>query len=128
MRTAFQLCVLIVLSAANYGCGDSEPHTNLPSGNPESAMNELGQVYKYIADQNARVPRSLRDFEEYSGAMSEARPMIDDGRIIVNWGKTYSPNSNGVLAHENGIDQNGGFVLFQNIKVKKVTADEYKSL
>jgi hypothetical protein len=90
----------------------------------QSALKELGEVYKYIATQRGRYPGKPADLDEYSGALPAAHTLVNAGSIVVIWGKGYSANSKQVLAYEKDAKTNGGLVLLQNGEVRQMMPAE----
>lgn len=109
------------------GC-DSRPTLpdSLPK-DPEGGLKQIGETYKYLADQKLRVPTKLTDLDEYSGNLEAALPLLSSGDLVLFYGIPYSAGSKDILAYEKDASSAGGWVLLRNGTVKKLTAEEFKS-
>ncbi len=118
----------LLLAAALTACSKQVVPPTLKAQLGKNGMEELAEVYKYMAKENEPAPRALTDLDKYEPNLVTAYPKLQSGEYVMFWGTGYLPSSDAVLAYEKSAADSGGLVLLQNGTVKTVTAAEFKSL
>jgi hypothetical protein len=93
-------------------------------------MQELAEVYQYLAHEKEPPPSRLEDLRPYEASMPNAWPAIEGGQYVVFWGVGLSGTpeaANTVLAYDKDAPTQGGAVLMRNGTVKTLTAQEFQA-
>jgi len=109
------------------GCGGGQPEATPAPKDPEGALNQLGETYRYLSIQKLKTPTQLADLSEYSGNLEAALPLLQSGDLVLFFNVPYSSGSKDVLAHQKDAPTSGGWVLLRNGTVSKLTAEEFKA-
>jgi hypothetical protein len=118
------LCVIVAAA----GCSSNRaPRTAVPADLGGSGLNELAEVYKYMAQNKENPPVKQDDLASYEASLPTAWGKIDRGEYVVMWGVGYVSSGGGVLAYERGVPETGGQVLMQDGTVKQMTAAEFRA-
>jgi len=121
-RTAtFALLMTVALPFVLSGCREAAKADR--KSNVE--LNQLGSIYYNFCNLNNQGPAGPDDLTKM-----EKRFTVPAG-VTVIWGVdvTQTPNSDQVvLAYEADVPQKGGYVLFANNRVDKVTSEEFAKL
>lgn len=124
----FSACRALVLTfslAWLVGCTTGDPAP--PPSPVKDGLEELGEVYKFLAAQNLRPPAKKSDFDEHEAAMQTAHAKIGAGDYVVYYGVGYAASSSDILAYEKDAATAGGKVLLRNGTVKQLTASEFQA-
>jgi hypothetical protein len=118
------LCAFGLLCAV--GCGKPTAPQDATEANAAVDLKLFGLGYQTYLENNQRPPRNL---DELNTVISSDRP-IDFNHYHIIWGvdlkSVAQPRT--VLAHEVGVPEKGGMVLFHDGKVERVSAEEFAKL
>ncbi len=120
------------LIAALLGCSSSGTGDGQPTG-PSAAdgLANLKDLYSQAAKGEVAIPGSLAEFSALEPFYPVAGPFVLGRQIECDWGAGLKPGPEAGrhrLAYEKNAGDHGGFVLFQDGTIRKVTADEFKSI
>jgi hypothetical protein len=138
VRTAAAIGLLAVL-AGTAGCGSQGADSTKVAGQdtPEAAgLVALGDAYRTLSAINQRPPKNFAEVEEAAAAAPGGLMGLDARNTVVFFGAELTDlaiepgqtPSDKVLAYEKKTPEQGGYVLMLDRTVKKVTADEFRSL
>lgn len=126
MRRWLETVILAGAVGLAAGCGGSE--TEGPEiGASKSALEDLGQMLKALAEEGQKPPAKLAEFSRVEPMIPVASPAIRDGSVVYLWGSAYEAGSKKVAAHEKKTPGEGGLVLLQDGTVVKMSAEEFAS-
>jgi hypothetical protein len=97
-------------------------------------LTEVGYMIRsYVASSNGKGPKTIQDLAKFSLEGARGFESLKAGKIVVVWGGTIAGEggeggSEKVLAYEKDAATSGGFVLFENGKVKKLSASEFQAV
>ena len=117
----FCLCFCLI------GCKKSSTSGNNPEGNPtaESELNDIAELLKLAAHEGKSAPRNLQELSDISAAAPPGVTAVQEGRIVMNWGRRIDSTSKGVLAYEKDVASKGGKVLLQDGSVVSMSSAEF---
>jgi hypothetical protein len=119
------------------GCEGLTPQGPLTETQMEELkLREVGELYRLHQMMAKEPPRSLKDFHTIGEAGSPAAyDAIRSGEVVVRWqaslpdtdAEPSSPTSDEVLAYWKTVPEKGGPVLMLDRRLRRMTADEFKS-
>jgi hypothetical protein len=98
-------------------------------------LRELGEVYRTYVLTKKTAPKKLADVREYEAGYPMAFVGLKNKELEVFWGGELlepeavfpTAKSDKILAFESKAPKEGGYVLFANREIKKLTPEEFKS-
>ena len=133
MKRCRILTVTLVLAAAAAGCGGMRQAAE--RARAVNDLKQLGLLYQQYNDMNRKGPDRVEDLEPLADPQS--RPVLQAvkaGKYVLIWGvkagdlgKVPGGSGAAVLGYEKDVPSAGGPVLFGDMSVKVVTADEFKA-
>ena len=124
-RTVWAVVVAAGVGLAG-GCGESKP-TRSVGDEHKDALTELGEMLKGLAAEGGKPPAKLAELEPVEPRIPVAGPAIRNGNIVYIWGAAYVAGGTQVVAYEKQAPEAGGYVLYQDGTVKKLSASEFQS-
>jgi hypothetical protein len=118
---------IIVASGAGLIAGCTSSNTISSDDARKMALEELGQMLKALPADGRKPPTKLAELEPVEPMIPLAGPMIRSGDIIYVWGAGYVAGGTNVIAYEKSVSTDGGFALFEDGTVKKLSASEFQS-
>jgi hypothetical protein len=135
MRRA--LCIqarhfLVAVVLACSACGKQTVEPEVAEENLQQfELVEIGGLYDVHLKEKQRPPTSLNDFKPYDVGFPSGFLALQEGRCIAVWGlnpANISDRTHTVVAYQKETPAHGGYVLLADLSVKKVSADDFKSL
>ncbi|MFO0937011.1 MAG: hypothetical protein U0798_10910 [Gemmataceae bacterium] len=129
LRRPFLWITALVSLASFTGCSGNTGGVGPPMVEEEAVLKEFNEL---IHCGTGKVTK-LTDLSRYEQQFPRAYQAVKSGTVVVNWnippmGEGDMAKGGGVpLAYEKVVPTSGGWVLLTDGKVKKMTADEYKS-
>jgi hypothetical protein len=111
-------------------CGPKATDSGVRASLGAHPLDEVGEVYKYIAAERKPPPAKLADLEAYEPSLPTAWPKLQSGELVVYWGSGAGKGADAtrtVLGYEKDVPASGGKVLMQDGSVKAMTAGEFQS-
>jgi hypothetical protein len=105
------------------GCGDGGERT-------ANDLRQIGLAYHGYCDAQRKGPASEKDLAPYYENSERLSGALRSGRYVFLWGvsvmdlgkRTYV-----VIGYEKDVPTSGGYVLFANASVRKMSAQEFQS-
>jgi hypothetical protein len=95
-------------------------------------LQEVNDLLRAAAGATGRAPTKVADLNSRQGMFPRAYEAIKSGTVVVVWGapskgEGEASSSDPVVAYEQTVPTNGGFVLLAGGTVKKMSASEFQS-
>jgi hypothetical protein len=93
-------------------------------------LEEIAELYQQHKASKKRAPSRLADLQAYNPLAPTGFPALEAGDLVAVWGAALSDApaaANAVLVYEKNAHQQGGHVLMQDGKVRKMTAQEFQA-
>ncbi len=121
--------LLIASLCFSSGCGGASPTSAAQSDGPTArpALEDLGGMLKAIAEDKKRPPSRPAELEPYEVVYLSATTAIHRGTIEYQWGAGLKPGSTAVIANEQKVGTQGGWVLLQDGTLKEMTAADFQA-
>lgn len=134
-RTAVLLSSACLLTLA-LGCGSSRPTPETEDTVMNRDLENFGEMYRMVSLATGKPPRNLNDVKQAEAGLTGGLTQLTEGNFVVFWGTPLTDlgeeagrvPSDKVLAYEKQVPEQGGHVLLLDRTIKKVTADEFKSM
>ncbi len=116
------------------GCGPgAQPVTEKPEQGV--ALSEVGEAYRVFTINNNRPPAKAEDFAAIEMMCPTGVVAVKKGDVVVRWGATLPDTGEEpgkvaapeILAYLKRVPEEGGYVLFRDRTIRKLTADEFKA-
>jgi hypothetical protein len=121
--------LLLSVFAILPGCAGKPPAA--PPVSQTKAMQEIAELYKFIAYERRPAPKKLSDLADYQDSLGDAWPGLQSGEVVINWGAGLSKTGEAgqtLLAYSRDAATESGAILLCDGTVKEVSAQEFKSL
>jgi hypothetical protein len=123
----------VVLAAA--GCGGPANPPASPEEMKQTALSDVGELYRMYVTMKQKPPQKLTDFTPMEKMSPTGYQAVRSGDVVVRYGATLPDtgeepgkvSSDEVLAYEKAVPESGGQVLMLNRTVRTMTADEFKA-
>ena len=128
MRLGRMIAGLLLLFGA--GCSSSNTQSGTVDEQFGTGLEEVGGLLRDYSADTGRAPTKLADLAKNEPLYPRGYQAIKSGSATVVWGVKMPPEGQGgedIIAYETKVATGGGYVLLTNGKVKKMTADEFKS-
>lgn len=123
MTRAFRILVFLAWPAL--GCATNKGVTPPPTTSA-AGLQELGELYQYLAHEKLPPPGNIADLEQHEAALPAAWDRLQSGEIVLFYGVGFDKNDNRtILAYEKKTPTEGGKVLLRNGSVKEMTPAEF---
>lgn len=122
-----RLLPTLALAILAPACGTTSSPAELRPPDLTEGLKELGEVYKYRAENRVEPPARIEELVQHEPAMPNGWRALQDGQIVIVPRAGYAPGSTGVLAYEKDAPNSGGNVLLRNGTVKHLSASEFKA-
>ena len=93
---------------------------------------EVNDLLRAAAGASGRPPTKVADLNPHQANFPRAHAAIKSGAVVVLWGTPFkgegeASSSDPVVAYEQAVPTNGGYVLLAGGMVKKMSASEFQS-
>ncbi|MDG3007637.1 hypothetical protein [Paludisphaera mucosa] len=127
------LPTLALAAALAAGCGGDPNPPNSPQLYQNNVLAEVGDMYNTHFVQHKKPPQGLKDLSPFADTLPTGLGAARRGEVVVLWGvDPVDPAGSDaageeILAYLKEAPESGGGVLTRNLKVKSMTADEFKA-
>ncbi|MFO0923346.1 MAG: hypothetical protein U0905_12745 [Pirellulales bacterium] len=91
-------------------------------------VTELAEMLKFLAKENKPMPKSEQDLAAIEPIFPLSAGKLASGELVYAWNTPLKEGAEAaVLAHNSDADSNGGWVLFQDGKVSRLSAADFGS-
>lgn len=123
--------VVLAVTLATAGCSGSAVAPPKPVG-PTAAdgLANLRDLYRQAAAGTTTLPKSVAEFSTVEPFYPVAGPFVLSGDITCAWGAGLVQGDQAakrLLAWETAAAKEGGWAMFQDGTIRKVSADEFKA-
>jgi hypothetical protein len=123
------------LGLAAAGCGGPANPPASPEEMKQTALSDVGELYRMYIATKQKPPQKLTDFAPLEKMSPTGYQALKSGDVIVRFGVSLSDTgeepgkepSDEVLAYGKDVPNQGGEVLMTNRTIKKMTAEEFKA-
>lgn len=109
------------------GCGGTGSYAI----STQNDLQEIGLVYHDFNGKNKAGPKDVDEFKPFLDKQNkDLYPKIKDGTYVFIWNVAILdmiPTSDHVLSYHKDVPDKGGYVLFGDASVRKLSADEFKN-
>jgi hypothetical protein len=125
----------LLLAPALAGCGGPENRPVTQEEMQQTALNDVGELYRMYITEHKKPPQKVGDFNSMEMMSPTGLRALKTGEVVA-YLKADLPDlgeepgkgpGDTVLAYEKDVPQSGGKVLMLNRTVKTMTAEEFKS-
>lgn len=115
------------------GCGGDPNPPNSPELYQNNVLSEVGDMYNTYSIQFKKPPKGVKDLAMFADGLPTGVGAVRSGEVVVLWGaELVDPTVEGgagdeILAYLKDVPESGGPVITRNLKVKPMTADEFKA-
>jgi hypothetical protein len=115
------------------GCGGDANPPNSPELYQNNVLSEVGDMYNTYFIQSKKPPKGVKDLAPFAEGLPTGVGAVRRGDVVVLWGATpvdptsTDPAGDEILAYLKEVPDSGGPVITRNLKVKPMTADEFKA-
>lgn len=113
---------------------NGDPNTpNSPQLYANNVLTEIGGMISTYTVQHRKPPQGLKDPSMFADSLPTGLGAARKGEIVVLWGVApvdpggTDPAGNEILAYTKEAPDSGGGVLTRNLKLKEMTAEEFKA-
>lgn len=125
-------CTMILLGVCLAVTGCTRKQALAPSPVSQTqAMQEIAELYKFIAYERRPTPKKLSDLADYQESLGGAWRGLQSGEYVINWGVGLSRSGDAgqsLLAYSRDAATDSGTILLCDGTVKEVTAHEFRAL
>ena len=93
-------------------------------------LKQMGLAYHAHNDATNKAPATSKDLGPYLENNKRLLDLLDNKDVVFMYGvrliEMTDGSSNTILAYEKDVPTKGGFVLYGDASVKKITADDFK--
>ncbi|HEY2786612.1 MAG TPA: hypothetical protein VGJ05_16720 [Fimbriiglobus sp.] len=113
------------------GCSGGNGGVGPETTPTESALQEVSDLIRSVSNTTGRPPARASDFNKLESIYPNGVKAVKSGDVVVLWGAAVAGEGNlasageKIVAYEKNAPTQGGFVLFVNGKVKKMTSAEF---
>ena len=115
------------------GCGGDPNPPNSPQLYQNTVLTEIGDMINTHTIQHKKPPQGVKDLSPFADTLPTGLGAARPGDVLVIWGvgpvdpAGADPAGDEILAYLKEAPESGGGVLTRNLKVKSLTADEFKA-
>jgi hypothetical protein len=122
--------VIAALTVFITGCGKSAPNpAELEEETRRIELRDVFGLFELHQTEKRRPPAKLQDVATYEPGYTIGFAALQKGDSFAIWGVDVSKKDpNTLLAYRKEVPKEGGLVIMADQKIKKVTAEEFKSL
>lgn len=124
------LPIWILVGFLCLGCGgpkqpSAEEAADITS---KDQVTELGEMLKFLAKENKPMPKSEQDLVAIEPIFPLSAGKLTSGELVYAWNTPLKEGAEpAILAHNSDAESNGGWVLFQDGKVSRVSAADFSA-
>lgn len=128
MQTARHF-LLLSFFATLFGCGGSGDGRVVDEAEEQTALKDVARMLDDLSKAGEKPPATPADLEKFAMVYPYANTLMRTKKIEYFLGAAIDGSSPPKqVARQVGADASGGWVLLSNGEVKKMTADELKSI
>lgn len=105
------------------GCGGTKSG---PVDQPmRIALEDFAQFLKNLPTDNLKPPKDIASFMPLEPMAPVAAEYLVSGELVYFWGTDLAQSGDRIIAHQKTMDADGCWVLRENGKVEKLSADQF---
>ncbi|MFM8570004.1 MAG: hypothetical protein ACKOAU_00255 [Pirellula sp.] len=89
------------------------------------ALEDFGQFLKNLPADNVKPPKDIASFMPLEPMAPVAAEYLVNGELVYFWGADLVQGGERIIAHQKTMDADGCWVLRENGKVEKLSADKF---
>jgi len=124
LRRNFLLAIwALCMTLGVIGCGGTKSG---PVDQPmRIALEDFAQFLKNLPTDNLKPPKDIASFMPLEPMAPVAAEYLVSGELVYFWGADLAPSGDRIIAHQKTMDADGCWVLRENGKVEKLSADQF---
>jgi len=117
------VCWIVCLTFAAIGCGGTKSG---PVAQPmKGALEDFGQFLKNLPTDNLKPPKDIAAFMPLEPMAPVSAEYLVNGELVYFWGSDLVQGGERIIAYQKTMDADGCWVLRENGKVEKLSADKF---
>lgn len=129
--TSTRFAALFVLAGLLAGCNVTQRGAG-PTDEGYTLLQEVNDLLRAAAGPTGRPPAKVAELAPHQSNFPRAYSAIKSGAVVVVWGTPFkgegeASSADPVIAYEQTVPTDGGYVLLAGGEVKKMSASEFQS-
>lgn len=120
----FVILLIGLLTTTTMGCGSNQGAVDEPL---RIALEDFKQFLEILPSDGVKPPKKMAEFLPLEPMAPVASEYLQKGEIVYLWGNGLKTDGTQIIAYQQGCETSGGWVLFENGQVKKLTSEDFSA-